>query len=76
MKEIKSQVAADIRAIFNAPDRHAAEALLKVTVMRYEKDAPKLVAWMEANIMEGLTAFVLPQAHQRLIRTSNSFTHL
>ena len=27
---------------------------------------------MEANLPQGLTAFVLPPSHQRLLRTSNS----
>ena len=70
-KEMKSQVAMDIRAIFNAPDAQAAQTLLKTTVTRYEKTAPKLSTWMEANLPQGLTAFALPQAHQRLMRTSN-----
>ena len=71
-KEIKSQVASDIRAIFNAPNAQAAQTLLKATVERYEKSAPKLSSWMETNLPQGLTAFVLPQPHQRLLRTSNS----
>ena len=71
-KEMKTQVAVDIRAIFNAPDAQAAQTLLKATVARYEKTAPKLATWMETNLPEGLTAFVLPTAHQRLMRTSNS----
>ena len=71
-KEMKTQVASDLRAIFNAPDAAGAQTLLKATVARYEKTAPKLATWMEANLPQGLTAFVLPTAHQRLLRTSNS----
>ena len=70
-KEMRSQIASDIRAIFNAPDAQAAQTLLKAAVERYAKSAPKLATWMEANLPQGLTAFVLPQAHQRLLRTSN-----
>ena len=33
--------------------------------------APKLAQWMEANLPEGLTVFSLPEAHRRLLRTSN-----
>jgi putative transposase len=70
-KEMKSQVARDLRAIFNAPDRAAAEALIRAAVERYAKSAPKLSAWIDANVSEGLTAFALPPGHQRVLRTSN-----
>jgi len=73
-REMKAQVAADIRAIFNAPDRTSrtsAEGLLKTAVARYQQGSPKLAAWMEENLAEGLTVFRLPEAHRRLLRTSN-----
>lgn len=70
-QEMKEKVAADIRAIFNAPSLDAAEILLKATVKKYEPMAPKLALWMEENLFEGFTAFRLPSAHQRLLRTSN-----
>ena len=38
---------------------------------RYEKSAPRLVAWAEENIPEGLAAFQFPAEHWRRIRTSN-----
>jgi putative transposase len=66
-----SEVAADIRAIFNAPDRESAEVYLKKAVMKYERSASKLSRWMEENIPEGLTVFAFPPAHRRLIRTTN-----
>lgn len=69
--EMRSEVAADIRAIFNAPNRHEAEALLKKAIARYEKSASRLADWLEGNIPEGLTCFAFPTAHRRLIRTTN-----
>jgi putative transposase len=66
-----SEVAADIRAIFNAPDRESAEVYLKKAVMKYERSALKLSRWMEENVPEGLTVFAFPPAHRRLIRTTN-----
>ena len=68
---MKTEAAADIRAIFNAPDRASAEALLAAAIARYEKTAPRLSSWLERNLSQGLTVFALPQAHQRLMRTSN-----
>ena len=51
---LKAEVAADIRAIFNAASRHGAEALLAAMVEKYEKRASQLATWMEENILEGL----------------------
>ena len=70
-QEMRGQVAADLRAIFHASDRHAAEALLRATVARYQQSAPKLARWLEENVPEGLTVFQLPEAHRRLLRTTN-----
>ena len=78
-RELKEPVAADIRAVFNAPSLDAAEILLKATVKKYDSSAPKLALWllvkqsftMEENLFEGFTTFGLPQSHQRLLRTSN-----
>ena len=70
-RELKEPVAADIRAVFNAPSLDAAEILLKATVKKYDSSAPKLALWLEENLFEGFTTFGLPQSHQRLLRTSN-----
>lgn len=64
-------VAADIRTIFNAPNRATAEAYLQKTVEKYAKSASKLARWLEENLPEGLTVFDFPAAHRRLIRTTN-----
>ena len=73
---MKAGVAATIRAIFNAPSRSDAEALLKKAVEDYSKTAPKLATWMEENLPEGFTVFVLPTAHQRLLRTTNGLERI
>ena len=70
-QEMKPQVAADIRAIFNAQDKAEADALLKRTAQKYEQTAPKLAAWLEENLPEGLTVLSFPEAHRRLLRTTN-----
>ena len=33
--------------------------------------APKLAAWLEDNVPEGLAVFALPEHHRRRMRTSN-----
>ena len=67
----RGPVAADIRAIFNAPDQHEAERLLEMFVARYQKTAPKLATWAEEALPQGFTVFSLPPAHRRRLRTTN-----
>ena len=70
-RKMRAEVAADIRAIFNAPDRAQAEGYLKQIVVKYADIASELADWMEAAIPEGLTVFEFPESHRRRIRTSN-----
>ena len=69
--EMRKEVAADIRAIFNSRDRTSAEQLLAKTVESYEKSAPRLATWMEENLPEGFTVFSLPENQRKRLRTSN-----
>ena len=71
-QSMKQEVAADIRAIFNAADRAQAEAQLCKTVDKYAQIASKLADWLEGNIPEGLTVFSFQENHRRRIRTVNS----
>ena len=73
---MRAGVAADLRAIFEAPDRSEADRLLEIAVRKYEKTAPKLAAWMTANVPEALTVFAFPAAHRRRLRTSNLLERL
>lgn len=73
---LRSEVAADIRAIFNAPDRKTAEFLLSQAVSQYVKTAPKLSAWMEENIPESLTVFSFPIQCRRSLRTTNGLERI
>jgi transposase-like protein len=69
--EQRKEVAADIRAIFNAPNRNEAGRLLAGTVKKYSQSAPRLSVWMEGNLEQGLTVMSFPQEHQRRLRTTN-----
>jgi putative transposase len=70
-KDMKKQVAFDIRSIFNAPSKFEAERLLGILSNKYGKDAPNLSKWMLDNIPEGFTFFNFPTDHWIKIRTSN-----
>ena len=75
-QEMKTEVALAIRAIFNAPNRLEADALLAKTVEQYAKTASKLASWLETTLPDGLTVFAFPQLHRRLIRTTNMVERL
>lgn len=71
-KALKRDVAAAIRAIFDAPDETEAQRLLERFVRTYEEKAPKLAAWATEALPEGFTVFTLPTSHRRRLRTSNA----
>lgn len=70
-QEHKAPTAAAIRAVFNAVNRYEAEALLAKLVAQCKQTNPKLAAWLEDNLPEGLTVFSFPEPHRRLLRTTN-----
>jgi len=71
-QSMRLEVAADIRAMFNASDRKNAEELLQAAIQKYVLTAPRLSAWMEENLAEGFTVFDFPLEHRRAIRTTNT----
>ncbi len=73
---MRMEVAADIRAMFNAPDRKTAEEFLQAAIQKYALSAPKLSAWLEENLTEGFTVFYFPLEHRRTIRTTNSLERI
>lgn len=73
---MRAEVAADIKAVFDAPDRVEAERQLAKVVERYAASTPTLAEWLEHNVPEGLTVFLLPRRHRRRLRTSNVLERL
>jgi len=73
---MRAEVAAAIREVFAAPDRAEADRRLKQTAARYAKTAPKLAAWMEEALPEGLTVYAAPPGHRRRLRTTNTLERL
>jgi len=68
----RAAVARAIRSVFDCATRPAAEQRLKEIVADYAKSAPKLAAWLEENLPQGLTVLALPAHHQKRLRTSNA----
>jgi transposase-like protein len=75
-KDLLPAVAADIRTIFDAPDRATAEIYLAKAVEKYSQSASRLSEWLANNIPEGLTVFAFPAAFRRLLRTTNGVERL
>ena len=75
-EELKREVIADVQGVLEAPDLPAAEERLARLVRKYEKSAPKLAAWLEANVPESLTVLRLPPSHRRRLRTTNMLERL
>lgn len=73
---MRVEVAADIRSIFNAPDRKVAEEFLQAAIQKYAISAPRLSAWLEENLTEGFTVFDFPLEHRKSIRTTNSLERI
>ncbi|MFX0543406.1 IS256 family transposase [Roseovarius sp. S4756] len=68
---IRKQIGTELREIWNAASLAKAETALTELVADYRDTAPKLAAWLEENVPEGLAAFTLPAHHRRRMRTSN-----
>ena len=75
-QHMRLEVAADIRSMFNASDRKAAEELLQAAIQKYAVSAPRLSAWLEDNLSEGFSVFDFPLEHRRTIRTTNSLERI
>ncbi|MGB6399458.1 MAG: IS256 family transposase [Bradyrhizobium sp.] len=72
----QEEASADLRAVFNAPNRVEADRLLGQMVSKHAATAKKLAAWLEANVPEGLTVFDVPASHRRRLRTNNGLERL
>lgn len=75
-QEIKREVVDDLRAVFDAPVEPAAKRQLDQVVAKYKDKAPKLAAWLEENVPEGLTVLRLPPSHRKRLRTTNMLERL
>jgi transposase-like protein len=73
---MRTEVAHDLRVVFNAADRNEADQKLARLVSKYQDKAPELATWMEQNVAEGFSVFSFPPAHRRRLRTTNVLERL
>lgn len=70
-KALKSEVKANLRSIFTAPDSKTARALLNVTLSAYEDRAPKAMETLENGFDDAIAVLALPDNYRRKLRTTN-----
>jgi transposase-like protein len=70
-RALKRPVAADIRAIFDAPHEAEVKRLIECFMRTYETEAPQLARWAETALPEGLAVLTLPRHHGRRLSTSS-----
>lgn len=75
-QNMRLEVAADIRSMFNAANKTRAEELMQEAIQKYAVSAPRLSAWLEDNLSEGFSVFDFPLEHRRTIRTTNSLERI
>ncbi len=68
---MRKAIGEELRAVWDAPSLGSAQEELKRLVAKHRAFAPKLAAWLEENVPEGLAVFKLPREHWRQMRTSN-----
>ena len=73
---MRTDVARDLRRIFDADESAEAQRHLRETVTRYQKTAPDLASWLEDNIPEALTVLRIPALHRRRLRTTNGLERI
>ncbi len=75
-QSMRFEVAADIRSIFNAPDRRMADSGLQWIIAKYAKAAPRLAAWWEEELPDGFAVIEYSLEHRRTLRTTNCLERL
>ena len=73
---MRSQIAADLRGVFQAQSRAEADERLRLVVIKYRSTSPRFADWLEANVSQGLAVFGLATALRRRLRTSNLIERL
>ena len=72
----QEEASAELRGVFNAPNRAEADRLLTLMVKKYAPASKKLANWLETAVPEGLTVFDFPVEHRRRLRTNNGLERL
>ncbi len=66
------QVRAELKAIWNQPDKAQAKEYLAAFTARYQKEYPGAIASLNEEVAKTLTFYDFPAVLQRYIRTTNA----
>jgi putative transposase len=74
----RKELAADLRAIFAAPDREQALTIASTVAEKWRKNKgyEKVAERIEEHVEECLTCLAFPESHRRRIRTTNGLERL
>ena len=73
----RKELAADLRAIFAAPDRCSALGLASLVAQKWrKKGSSKVSEHLEEHVEECLSCLAFPESHRRRIRTTNGLERL
>lgn len=70
-RDRRKELAAELRAIFAAPDKQTALGLVREAADRWRESHPKVAERLEEDIEECLSCLDFPQSHQRRVRNTN-----
>lgn len=71
---MRSEVANDVRRVFDADEPTEAERPLRGIAACYGKTAPKLAAWLKENVPEALAVLRIPAAYRRRLTITPTAT--
>jgi putative transposase len=69
--KVRTEVAATVKLVFQAPDMAEAKRRLAEFVERFAKTAPKAAACLEAGFDDAMAVMALPEKYRRRLRTTN-----
>lgn len=70
-KAHRAELKAEMRAIFDSPNRERAAALTRSAILRYEQNYPVVADILEESADDILANFSLPSGHRKRMRTTN-----
>lgn len=75
-KELRKEIAQDIRDIFNSPSLQDAKNRTELVSEKYQKSNPAFSSWIENSIHECFTVFSQPREYRVCLRTVNPLENL
>lgn len=72
----RKELAADLRTVFDAPERGMAMNLAESVADKWRQSYPKVAEHLEEHIEECLSCLAFPESHRRRIRSTNGLERI